>query len=45
VTVSEDTLVKNKKGGSVSVSEKNKERLIEDTVNVVIKRRVGDRDE
>ena len=47
MTVSGDTLVKNEKGGgvSVSVSEKNKEQLIEDAVNVLIQRRVGDRDE
>jgi hypothetical protein len=43
LTVIEDTLVKNEKGGSVS--EKNKEQLIEDTVNVLIGRRVRDRDE
>ena len=40
MTVSGDTLVKNEKGGdvsvSVSVSEKNKEQLIEDAVNVLI---------
>ena len=36
VRLSEDTLVKNEKGGSVSVSEKNKEQLIADAVNVLI---------
>ena len=38
MTVSGDTLVKNEKGGgvSVSVSENNKEQLIEDAVNVLI---------
>ena len=47
MTVNGDTLVKNEKGGgvSVSVSEKNKEQLIEDAVNVLIPRRVGDHDE
>jgi hypothetical protein len=44
VTVSEDALVKNEKGGT-SVSEKNKEQLIEDEVDILIPRRVGDRDE
>jgi hypothetical protein len=41
------SVVKNKKRGSlrVSASEKNKEILIEDTVNVLIPRLVGDRDE
>ena len=40
MTVSEGTLVKYEKGGgvsvSVSVSENNKEQLIEDAVNVLI---------
>ena len=45
MTVSGDTLVKSEKGGGVSVSEKNKERLIEDAVNVLIPRKVGDCDE
>jgi hypothetical protein len=43
VTVNEEALVKNKKGGT-SVSEKNKEQLIEGEVDVLIPRRVGDRD-
>ena len=47
MTVSGDTLVKNEKGGgvSVSVSENNKEQLIEDAVNVLIPRIVGNCDE
>jgi hypothetical protein len=36
VTVSEDTLFINEKEGSVSVSEKNKEQLMEDTANAFI---------
>ena len=47
MTVSGDTLVKNEKGGgvSVSVSENNKEQLIADAVNVLIPPQVGDCDE
>ena len=47
MTVSGDTLLKNEKGGvvSVSVSENNKEQLIEDAVNVLIPWKVGDCDE
>ena len=47
MTFSGDTLVKSEKGGgvSVSVSEKNKEQLIEDAVNVIIPRKVDDCDE
>ena len=44
VTLSEDTLVKNEKGGSC-VNEKNNEQLIEGEVDILIPRRVGDRDE
>jgi hypothetical protein len=44
VTVNEDALVRNEKGGT-SVSEKSKEQLIEDEVGTLILRRVGDRDE
>ena len=44
VKVNEDALVKNEKGGT-SVSEKNNEQLIEDEVDILIPRRVGDRDE
>ena len=36
VAVNEDTLVKNEKGGN-SVSEKNKEQLNEDKVDIAIK--------
>jgi hypothetical protein len=35
VTVNEDALVKNKKGGT-RVSEKNKQQLVEDEVDVLI---------
>ena len=46
MTVSGDTLVKSEKGGgvslSVSVREKNKEQVIEEAVNVLIPRKVGD---
>ena len=44
MTLSEDTLVKNEKGGSC-VNENNKEQLIEGAVDILIPRRVGDRDE
>jgi len=44
VTVNEDALVKNEKGGT-SGSEKNKEQLIEDEVGILIPRGVRDRDE
>jgi hypothetical protein len=44
VTVDEDASVKNEKGRA-SLSERNKEQLIEDEVDVLIPRQVGDRDE
>jgi hypothetical protein len=44
VTVNEEALVKNENRGT-SVSEKNKEQLIEGEVDVLILRRVGDRHE
>jgi hypothetical protein len=44
VTVNEDALVKNEKE-ETSVSEKNKEQLTEDEVDILIPQRVGDRDE
>jgi hypothetical protein len=44
VTPSEDTLIKNEKGGT-RVSERNKEQQVEDEVQILIPRRVDDRDE
>jgi hypothetical protein len=44
VAINDDPLVKNEKRRT-SVSEKNKEQLIEDEVDVLIPRQVGDRDE
>ena len=44
VTAKGEALVENEKGGTI-VSKKNKEQLIEDQVNVLIPRRVSDRDE
>ena len=44
MTLSEDTLVKNEKGGTY-VSEKTKEQLIEDEVDILIPRRADNRDE
>jgi len=44
VTVNEDALVKNEEGRT-SLSKKNKRQLIEDEVDILIPRRVGDRDE
>jgi hypothetical protein len=43
-TVNEEALVKNEKGGT-SVSEKNKQQLVEDEGNILIPQRVSDRDE
>ena len=44
MTVNEEALVKNEKGGTI-ISEKNKEQLIESEVVVLTPQRVGDRDE
>ena len=44
VTVDEDASVKNEKGRT-SLSEKKKEHLIEDEIDILTPRRVGDRDE
>lgn len=44
VTVDIDASVKNEKGRA-GLSERNKEQLIEDEVDILIPRQVGDRDE